>query len=402
MDLNFGADKTPQNIVKIKIFGVGGGGSNAVNRLVSANIGGGVEFIAANTDMMALNNVDEKITKLQLGTKLTHGLGAGSKPEVGEQAALESKEDIINAIKGSNLLFLTAGMGGGTGTGGIPVVANIAKDLNILTIAVVTKPFDYEGRRKMQVAELGVEKLRKEVDVLVVIPNEKAFAFVAPTTPLLNVVQLADDVLHNSIVGITEIVVKPSLMNLDFADIETVIRKMGTAHIGIGKAKGANRVIHALRQAAASPLLESNIAGATQLIVSVTADMSVNGNEVREALNLITNVAASDANIITGLGFEESLKDEVQVTVIATGFDGGRSDDLLSNITKTNEEAIDKRLGDLLPKVEEKTEDLVPKFDYNNSGLDVAATTTTNVEKKEIEEGAVPGFLQRIRKLRNN
>lgn len=400
--MNFGEDKTPQNIVSIKIFGVGGGGCNAVNRLSGANIGGGVEFLAANTDMMALNNVTDNVTKIQLGVKLTHGLGAGSKPEIGEQAALESKENIKNAITGTNLLFLTAGMGGGTGTGGIPIVARIAKEMNILTIAVVTKPFDYEGRRKMQVAEIGIEKLRKEVDVLVVIPNEKAFAFVSPNTPLLNVVQLADEVLHNSIVGITEIVVKPALMNLDFADIETVIRKMGTAHIGIGKAKGANRVIHALRQAAASPLLESNIAGATQLIVSVTADLSVNGNEVREALNLITNVAASDANIITGLGFEESLKDEVQVTVIATGFDGGKNTDILSEMTKLDDESktasdsIDKQLDNLIPQNDNNF--TLPKTNFDKR----EEAAASSIEKKEIEEGAVPGFLQRIRKLRNN
>jgi cell division protein FtsZ len=390
MNFNFGGQTAPQDIVNIKIFGVGGGGSNAVNRLVSANVGSKVEFIAANTDMMALNNVDENVTKLQFGAKLTHGLGAGSKPDVGEQAALESKEDIKKAIAGANLLFLTAGMGGGTGTGGISVVANIAKEMNILTISVVTKPFEYEGRRKMQVAEAGIEKLRKEVDVLVVIPNEKAFSFVSPTTPLLNVVQLADDVLHNSIIGITEIVVKPSLMNLDFADIDTVIRKMGTAHIGIGKAKGENRVLQALKQAAASPLLESNITGATQLIVSVTADLSVNGNEVREALKLITNVAADDANIITGLGFEESLKDEVQVTIIATGFDGGR--EIIADMPKFENTINDEKKNNF-----DNSFKMPP---INNKVIDEVAAS--NIEDKEIEENAVPGFLQRIKKLRNN
>ncbi|NLL56140.1 MAG: cell division protein FtsZ [Clostridiales bacterium] len=389
MGFNFGGQTAPQDIVNIKIFGVGGGGSNAVNRLVSANVASNVEFIAANTDMMALNNVDDKVTKLQLGAKLTHGLGAGSKPDVGEQAALESKDAIKEAISGANLLFLTAGMGGGTGTGGISVVAKIAKEMNILTIAVVTKPFEYEGRRKMQVAEMGIEKLRKEVDVLVVIPNEKAFSFVSPNTPLLKVVQLADDVLHNSIIGITEIVVKPALMNLDFADIDTVIRKMGTAHIGIGKAKGENRVLQALKQAAASPLLESNITGATQLIVSVTADLSVNGNEVREALKLITNVAADDANIITGLGFEESLKDEVQVTIIATGFDG--AGDSLPNIPS---------FEDTQAKEKSEIADSFTTPPINTNILDEVAAS--NIEDKEIEEKAVPGFLQRIKKLRNN
>ena len=307
-----------RDIVNIKIIGIGGGGCNAVNRLKNANVEG-VQFIAANTDMVALNSSIAEL-KIQLGAKLTKGLGAGSVPEIGEQAAIESKEQITEAIKDAHLLFLTAGMGGGTGTGGIPVIAEIAKELNILTIAVVTKPFEYEGRRKMRLAEIGIDKLREHVDVLVVIPNEMAFKFVPPTTPLYKVVQIADDVLHSSIIGITYIVFKPSLINLDFADIRTVIKNMKTAHIGIGRAKGENRVLNALKQAANSPLLESTIEGATQIIVNVTADMNINGFEVKEALSLINQVADVDANIIQGLGFDDTLKDEVIVTLIATGF----------------------------------------------------------------------------------
>lgn len=307
-----------KDIVSIKIIGIGGGGCNAVNRLINANVEG-VDFIAANTDMVALNGSNADI-KIQLGEKLTKGLGAGSIPDIGEQAAKESKDQIASAIKDANLLFLTAGMGGGTGTGGIPAVAEIAKEMNILTIAVVTKPFEYEGRRKMKLAELGIEKLRENVDVLVVIPNEMAFKYVPQTTPLFKVVQIADDVLHNSIIGITDIVVKPSLINLDFADIRTVIKNMKTAHIGIGRAKGENRVLNALKQAANSPLLESTIEGATQIIVNVTADMKINGYEVKEALSLINQVADIDANIIQGMGFDDTLEEEVIVTLIATGF----------------------------------------------------------------------------------
>lgn len=307
-----------QNIVKIKIFGVGGGGCNAINRLVKAKIEG-VEFIAGNTDMMALNNVTAD-RKIQLGAKLTHGLGAGSKPDIGEQATIESQEEIKEALEGANLVFVTAGMGGGTGTGGAPVVTSIAKEMGILTIAVVTKPFEYEGRHKMLLAEEGIAKLRDVADVLVVIPNEKAFKYVPKNTPAVKVVQISDDVLHNSIIGITDIIVKPALINLDFADLSTVIKDMGTAHIGIGRAKGENRVMEALRQAAMSPLLESNIEGATKLIVSVTGDLNMSGEKVREALKLIEEVVAPEANIIQGLGFDANLKDEAIVTVIATGF----------------------------------------------------------------------------------
>lgn len=311
-------------VVKIKVIGVGGGGCNAVDRLKAANVEG-VEFIACNTDMTSLNSVlaDKKI---QLGSKLTHGLGAGSKPSVGEQAANESREEIKEALEGANLVFVTAGMGGGTGTGGAPVVASIAKELGILTIALVTKPFDYEGRPKMIVAEEGIEKLSKEADVLIVIPNEKAFSFLPANTPMIKVVQIPDGVLHNSIIGIIDIVAKPALINLDFADLETVIKNKGTAHIGVGRAKGETRVMEALRQAASSSLLESNIEGATQLIVSVTGDVNISGNDIKKALEAISNIVAPEANIIHGLGLINSMKDEAIVTVIATGFDAKKAD----------------------------------------------------------------------------
>ena len=332
-----------KDIVSIKIMGIGGGGCNAVNRLMSANVQG-VEFIAANTDMVALNGCNADI-KIQLGEKCTRGLGAGSIPEVGEEATRESREQIIEAIKDANLLFLTAGMGGGTGTGGIPVIAEIARELNVLTIAVVTKPFEYEGRRKMKLAEIGLEKLNEFVDVLVVIPNERAFNYVPQSTPLYKVVQIADDVLHNSIIGITDIVVKPSLINLDFADIRTVIKNMKTAHIGIGRAKGENRVLNALKQAANSPLLESDIEGATQIIVNVTADMKINGNEVKEALSLINQVADIDANIIQGMGFDDTLEEEVIVTLIATGFNDKNKQFSVPDVLQKKPDAYNEQLN---------------------------------------------------------
>lgn len=378
-----------KDIVNLKIIGIGGGGCNAVNRLINANVEG-VEFIAANTDMVALNGSNADV-KIQLGIELTKGLGAGSVPDIGEQAARESAEQIKKAIKDANLLFLTAGMGGGTGTGGIPVVAEIAREMNVLTIAVVTKPFEYEGRRKMKLAEIGIEKLREFVDVLVVIPNEMAFKYVPPTTPLFKVVQIADDVLHNSIIGITDIVVKPSLINLDFADIRTVIKNMKTAHIGIGRAKGENRVLNALKQAANSPLLESTIEGATQIIVNVTADMNINGFEVKEALSLINQVADIDANIIQGMGFDDSLKEEVVVTLIATGFNQKgtqNSQDILykkpeiqpPNAPEAEEEAPAKPvMKDKVPEEKPEKQDISSRI---------------NVSSRE-----VPPFLMRLRKL---
>lgn len=345
------ATEPAHEVVKIKVIGVGGGGCNAVDRLKAANVEG-VEFIACNTDMTSLNSVlaDKKI---QLGSKLTHGLGAGSKPSVGEQAANESREEIKEALEGANLVFVTAGMGGGTGTGGAPVVASIAKELGILTIALVTKPFDYEGRPKMVVAEEGIEKLSKEADVLIVIPNEKAFSFLPANTPMIKVVQIPDGVLHNSIIGIIDIVAKPALINLDFADLETVIKNKGTAHIGVGRAKGETRVMEALRQAASSSLLESNIEGATQLIVSVTGDVNISGNDIKKALEAISNIVAPEANIIHGLGLINSMKDEAIVTVIATGFDAKKpeqkndlADKLIFNTPEFNNTASDDLTSD--------------------------------------------------------
>ena len=376
----------PQNIVKIKIFGVGGGGCNAINRLKQAKIEG-VEFIASNTDMMALNNVSAD-KKIQLGAKLTHGLGAGSKPDVGEQAAIESQEEIKEALEGANLVFITAGMGGGTGTGGAPVVTAIAKELGILTIAVVTKPFEYEGRRKMLLAEEGIEKLKDSADVLVVIPNEKAFEYVPKNTPVVKVVQIADDVLHNSIVGITDIVVKPALINLDFADLETVIKNKGTAHIGIGRAKGENRIMEALRQAATSPLLESNIEGATQLIVSVTGDLNMSAEKVREALNLIASVVAPEANIIQGLGFDANLKDEAIVTVIATGF---------ADKPVTSSSAMS---GFAHETVESKPVEITPENFFSIQPQQQAEEPVSEPIVPKTDAG-IPGFLQRLRERGN-
>lgn len=307
------------NFAKIKIFGVGGGGCNAVNRLKSLNVND-VTFIAANTDMIALNSCDADI-RIQLGKELTKGLGAGSNPEIGEKAARESQAEIEEAIRDSNLLFITAGMGGGTGTGAVSVVAEIAKKYDILTIAVVTKPFNYEGERKMRLAEYAIKNLRELVDVLVVVPNELAFRHVENDKPMYKVVQAADDILRDCILGVSSIVVNPTLINLDFADIRTAISNMKTAHIGVGKGEGKEKVMDAFKAAVTSDMLNTTIEGATNVIINMTGDMNVSAAEVARALDAVKSVVDPNAVIKHGIGFNSDLKDQFFVTIVATGFE---------------------------------------------------------------------------------
>lgn len=307
-------------VAKIKVMGVGGGGNNAVNRMIYAGVKSAT-FIAANTDMQALNMSAAQI-KLQLGATLTKGLGAGSDPDVGQRAAEESKEEIRALLEDTDLLFITAGMGGGTGTGAAPVIAAMAKEMGILTIAVVTKPFErFEGKKRMENAVKGIEKLKESVDTLLIVPNEKISAFVPKGTPLLKAFQIADDVLRQGIQGIADIITIPSLINLDFADIKTTMKNKGTAHIGIGRGKGDNRTLDAVRQAVQSPLLETSIQGATAILVYVAGDEGLALDEVYDSVGLIREVVDPGANIIFGMGLDENLKDEVMITVIATGFD---------------------------------------------------------------------------------
>ncbi len=306
-------------VANIKVIGVGGGGNNAVNRMILAGITS-CTFIAANTDMQALNMSKAPI-KIQLGANLTKGLGAGADPEIGARAAEESKEEIRALLEDADLLFITAGMGGGTGTGAAPVIAKMAKEMNILTIAVVTKPFEtFEGKKRMDNAEKGINELRNSVDTLLVIPNEKIQMFVPKGTTLVQAFKVADDVLRQGIQGITEIITTPSLINLDFADIKTIMKNKGNAHIGIGKGKGENRTIEAVRQAVQSPLLETNIQGATDIIVYVTGDETLTMEEVNDSVSLVKDVADPNANIIFGTGVDETLGDACMITVIATGF----------------------------------------------------------------------------------
>ncbi|MBR2350082.1 MAG: cell division protein FtsZ [Clostridia bacterium] len=307
-------------VANIKVMGIGGGGNNAVNRMILAGITS-CTFIAANTDMQALNMSKAPI-KIQLGASLTKGLGAGADPEMGARAAEESKDEIRQHLEDTDLLFITAGMGGGTGTGAAPVIAQMAKEMNILTIAVVTKPFEqFEGKRRMENAQKGIEELRKVVDTLLVIPNEKIQMFVPKGTTLVQAFKVADDVLRQGIQGITEIITTPALINLDFADIKTIMKNKGNAHIGIGKGKGENRTFEAVRQAVQSPLLETNIQGATGIIVYVSGGPGLTMEEVNNSVSLIRDVVDPSANIIFGMGIDEALDEEVIITVIATGFE---------------------------------------------------------------------------------
>jgi cell division protein FtsZ len=307
------------SFASIKVVGCGGGGTNAVNRMVEANLRG-VQFIAVNTDRQALA-LSQADVKIQIGEKLTKGLGAGAVPEVGRRAAEESREEIAQALKGADLVFVTAGMGGGTGTGAAPIVAEIAREMNCLTIAVVTKPFAFEGKQRMKNAEMGINDLKQSVDTLVVIPNDRLLQVVSKGTTMVEAFRIADDVLRQGIQGISDLIAVPAMINLDFADVKTIMESGGMAHMGIGVGKGETRLVDAANKAISSPLLETKIDGARAVLINVTGGPDMSIMEINEAANLVMESADSEANIIFGAGIDESLKDEVRITVIATGFE---------------------------------------------------------------------------------
>lgn len=308
-----------ESFASIKVVGCGGGGTNAVNRMIEAGLKG-VDFIAVNTDKQALS-ASKADTKVQIGEKLTKGLGAGAVPDIGKRAAEESREELSQLLKGADLVFVTAGMGGGTGTGAAPVIADIARDLNCLTIAVVTKPFQFEGKQRMRNAEAGINELKQYVDTLVVIPNDRLLQVVSKGTSMLEAFRVADDVLRQGIQGISDLIALPATINLDFADVKTVMESGGMAHIGIGLGKGENKMVEAAKNAVASPLLETKIDGARAVLINITGGQDMGIIEINEAANLIQQAADSEANIIFGAGIDNSLKDEVRITVIATGFE---------------------------------------------------------------------------------
>lgn len=339
-----GLETDVQQFAAIKVIGVGGGGGNAVNRMVEAGVKG-VEFIAINTDKQALS-LSKAETKIQIGEKLTKGLGAGANPEIGKKAAEESREEIERAIKGADMIFITAGMGGGTGTGAAPVVAEIAKELGILTVGVVTKPFTFEGRKRMAQAEMGIEDLKKYVDALITIPNDRLLQVVEKKTSMLDAFKLADDVLRQGVQGISDLIAVPGLVNVDFADVKTIMVNTGLAHMGIGIASGENKATEAAKQAIHSPLLETSIEGSKGILLNIAGGPNLTIFEVNEAANFIYEAADPDANIIFGAVIDEALEDQIRITVIATGFE--RNSKAKEEPKKKEVKGVDVKLEDIL------------------------------------------------------
>src|SRR5947208_10418028 len=314
--------QTGNYLAVLKVVGVGGGGTNAVNRMVDAGLSG-VEFIAVNTDAQALLMADADV-KIQVGAQVTRGLGAGADPEIGFAAAQESRDELKEALKGADMVFVTAGEGGGTGTGGAPVVAELGQELGALTVGVVTRPFAFEGRKRADQAERGIDELRDKVDTLIVIENDRLLQVVEKRTSIVEAFGMADDILRQGVQGITDLITVPGLVNLDFADVTTIMRDAGSALMAIGVASGENRAAEAARAAVSSPLLEASIEGATGILLNISGGPEIGLFEVNEAAEVVTSAADQNANVIFGAVIDESLKDEVRVTVIATGFGGGR------------------------------------------------------------------------------
>jgi cell division protein FtsZ len=315
-------DQSGNYLALIKVVGVGGGGSNAVNRMVDAGLTG-CEFIAVNTDAQALLMCDADV-KMPIGSDVTKGLGAGAEPSVGRAAAEESRDELKEALKGADMVFVTAGEGGGTGTGAAPILAKLAQEIGALTVGVVTRPFSFEGRRRAEVASRGVDELRDEVDTLIVIENDRLLQVVEKRTSIVDAFTMADEVLRQGVQGITDLITIPGLVNLDFADVRTIMTEAGSALMGIGTASGENRATEAARAAVSSPLLESSIEGATGILLNVTGGPEIGLFEVNEAAQVVTSAADQNANVIFGAVIDESFGDQVRVTVIATGFGPGR------------------------------------------------------------------------------
>ena len=352
----------------IKVIGVGGAGNNAVNRMVDSGIKG-VDFIAVNTDRQTLL-VSKAATKIQIGEKITRGLGAGANPDIGAQAAEESKAEIAEALRGADMVFVTAGMGGGTGTGAAPIVAAAAKEMGILTIGVVTKPFTFEGKKRLSQAERGIESLKGKVDTLVVIPNDKLLQIIDRKTSIIEAFKMADDVLRQGVQGISDLIAIPGLVNLDFADVKTIMLNTGMAHMGIGRASGENRAEDAAKQAVQSPLLETSIEGARGVIINITGGTNLGLHEVNTAAELIQRSVDPEANIIFGAVIDESLDEDILVTVIATGFESER-----------NPLSTGAQVGDIIDKAWDRKLNSIPmSTDSSNSSdnLDIPSFLRKN------------------------
>lgn len=350
-----------EQFAQIKVIGVGGGGNNAVNRMITAGLRG-VEFISINTDKQALFLSKANI-KVQIGDKLTKGLGAGANPDIGEKAANESKDEIAQSIKGADMVFVTAGMGGGTGTGAAPIVAQIAREMGILTVGVVTKPFMFEGRKRMQYAERGIENLKASVDTLVTIPNDRLLQIAEKKTSIVEAFRMADDVLRQGVQGISDIIAVPGLINLDFADVKTIMLNAGLAHMGIGRAAGEGRAEEAAKQAVQSPLLETSIEGAKGVLLNITGGPDLGLFEIDTAAGLVQKSADPDANIIIGAIIDENLKDEILITVIATGFDKSPIIKKIDKVEKLGEKQVPRNISEKPQNSEVSGDELeIPTF----------------------------------------
>jgi|AntRauTorcE11897_2_1112592.scaffolds.fasta_scaffold00001_331 cell division protein FtsZ len=406
-------NQAESQVANIKVIGVGGGGNNAVNRMIAANITS-ANFVAINTDKQALlmSNAEERV---QIGEKLTKGLGAGADPNIGLKAAEESKDAISEVLKGADLVFITAGMGGGTGTGAAPVIAQMAKEMGILTVAVITKPFAFEGRVRLQNAEQGMENLKKHVDTLVVIPNDKLLKIVPKGTSMLEAFRHADDVLRQGIQGISDLIVNPSLINLDFADVKSIMRNKGYAHMGIGLARGENKTHESVRAAVYSPLLETKIEGATGVLINIKGGVDLPLDEVYEAAELVREVVDPNCNIIFGASIDEEMDEEVEITIIATGFAGSTfekgSAPQKQEPTRTVKDKYEKFLSNRFkdkPNLDDSEKkvntDIFNKRktnEQNSQQEPQRQQKSTNDEKSsvfDVDDADIPPFLKRIRK----
>lgn len=385
-------DKDSFNFAKIKVIGVGGGGNNAVNRMIDESMEG-VDFIAVNTDKQDLFT-SKADNKLQIGEKLTRGLGAGANPDIGEQAALESKEAIVNMLKDTDLVFVTAGMGGGTGTGAAPIVAEIAQEMGILVVGVVTKPFTFEGRKRLTQAEKGIEKLSEKVDTLVTVPNDMILKIVEKKTPITEAFKIADDILRQGVQGISDLISKPGYISLDFADVKTVMHLSGMAHMGIGRATGENRALEAAKQAINSPLLETTIHGAKRVLINFTGGTNLSIHEVNEAASLIQEITDPDANIIFGTVLDEHVKDEIMVTVIATGFENAPREVFVNPAATAAAPMKESKSGLDIPDIFKKAKSETKSLQLEEEEL---RPKSFKVSDDDDEESELPIFLRKKR-----
>ena len=386
-------------ICDIKVVGVGGGGNNAINRMVAAGITG-AKFIAVNTDKqdLMMSNADEII---QIGKELTKGLGAGANPEIGKAAAEESKEDLIKMLQGTNLLFITTGLGGGTGNGAAPYIAKLAHDMGILTIGVVTKPFKFEGPKRAANAEKGIQEMKQYVDSLVIIPNEKLYTILKKDVPFVDAFRYADDVLRQAIQGVSDLIAVPGLINLDFADVSTIMKGKGIAHMGIGKGRGANKTIEAVRLAVTSQLLETSIEGATGILINITGGRDLTLSEVYEAVDLVRDVADKDCNIIFGAKINNESSGETEITVIATGFETYNNPPVQEPVPEFKNNSADFKAFTTPVEEhdeEEESDNIDEEYEEEEVSSDTVEDISFNSKKPIVDDDTIPPFLRKLRR----